>query len=116
MRLRGLPDDGEFGFYFDVGMILAEVQCKSGSPTQGLQTLEAKIRANEGMAFAQSPILAYWRAQAGQCALLTGRRDRARAFAARARAAFIAQPGVSPYYKAPLARLEHALGLNLRPV
>jgi hypothetical protein len=63
-----------------------------------------------------SPQRAYLRARAGLCAIAAGDRAAARSLAAQARAAFTAQPGVSPYYKAPLIKLERALGLRLPPV
>jgi hypothetical protein len=49
------------------------------------------------------------RAVAGQCALAAGQRKVAVQLARQAREAFIAQPGVSPHFKQPLAKLENSL-------
>jgi hypothetical protein len=62
------------------------------------------------------PYLNWYRALAGLCALGMGDKSQAHHFAALARRAFLAQPDVSPYFKAPLAKLERALGLKLPPV
>jgi len=43
------------------------------------------------------------------CALAAGQRELALTYAELARQAFAEQPGVSPYYKAPLADLERRL-------
>lgn len=65
---------------------------------------------------AHAPWNARRRAVAGLCAFVARDRSAALRYAADARAAFTAQPGVSPYYKAPLFKLERALGLKLPPV
>lgn len=52
----------------------------------------------------------------GWCALHAGDRTAAQRHAAQARATFTAQPGVSPYDKAPLVKLERALGVRPAPV
>ena len=59
--------------------------------------------------FAHHPHVAHWRALTGLCALDAGNRPRAMELAGLARQAFTQQPGVSPYYKAPLATLEKRL-------
>lgn len=59
-----------------------------------------------------SPVLAYWRARLGRCALGGGDAGRARKLASQAPAAFTAQPGVASFYKAPLRDLGAALGLK----
>jgi hypothetical protein len=114
-RLHGLPnDDRSLGA--DSGLIRATALCESGLPDRGLPTLEAKLRNYEALVYAHNPAVAYWRSRAGLCALAAGQRDRAKQLAAGARAAFTAQPGVSPYYKAPLFKLERTLGLRLPAV
>ena len=59
--------------------------------------------------FAYHPHVAHWRAVTGLCALDAGNRRRAMELAELARQAFTQQPGVSPYYKAPLLTLEKRL-------
>ena len=60
-------------------------------------------------AFPQDPSVAWARAKAGLCALQAGRRNEATRLASLARAAFERQPGVSGFYKAPLAELDRVL-------
>ena len=55
------------------------------------------------------PGLARWRATTGLCALDAGDHRRAVELAELARQALTQQPGVSPYYKAPLLALEKRL-------
>lgn len=57
-----------------------------------------------------SPRLAHLRALVGRCALKLGDLRVAKSMATQARAAFVAQPEVSPYFKAPLIALERELG------
>ena len=59
--------------------------------------------------FAYHPRVAHWRAVTGLCALDAGNQQRAMQLAESARQAFTRQPGVSPYYKAPLLALENRL-------
>ena len=61
-----------------------------------------------------APQLARLRAIAGLCALAIGERKRAEEMAALSRRTFEAQPGVSPYFKKPLAQLEEQLATNRR--
>jgi tetratricopeptide (TPR) repeat protein len=56
------------------------------------------------------PDFGYGWAEMGLCALGVGDKASARNYAARARKVFAIQPGVSPYYKKPLQRLERLLG------
>jgi tetratricopeptide (TPR) repeat protein len=48
----------------------------------------------------------------GLCTLAAGDRTAAQNYAAKARKVFAIQPGVSPYYKKPLQKLEHQLGMR----
>ncbi len=59
--------------------------------------------------YEHSPYLAYLRSVTGLCALAHGQRARAVEQARLAHASFEAQPGVSPYFKRPLAKLEQLL-------
>ncbi len=101
-----------------VRVLRAQVLCATpGRAHQGLALLEAEIAPGKvGGMYEHAPDLAWNRALAGACALTTGDRIKAVKLAGMARAAFTAQPGVSPYYRAPLFKLERALGLRLPPV
>ena len=98
------------------GLVLGEALCASGQREQGIATLLARIASAEPNSHPHAPQIARARAVAGHCALMAGQRPLAQRLAAQSRAAFTAQPGVSPYFKAPLVKLERALGLNLPPV
>jgi serine/threonine-protein kinase len=91
-----------------------EVRCAQGRHEDGLALLLRAIRLREGGVSASDPTLARWRSVAGACEWARGQRQAARAYAAQARAAFTAQPGVSPYFKVPLARLEQLLASPAR--
>jgi eukaryotic-like serine/threonine-protein kinase len=93
-----------------------EALCGLNRREEGLRWLRVEIEHRKHVVSANEPILARDRAVAGLCALAAGHTPEARQLAGQARAAFTAQPGVSPYYKAPLLRLERALGLRLPPV
>jgi tetratricopeptide (TPR) repeat protein len=107
------PDDNST---FYERALHAEVQCRLGAPALALPTLVESIQSISVFTSEVDPGIARLRAVAGLCALSAGNRGSALAFASQARAAFTAQPGVSPYYKAPLFKLERALGLKLPPV
>jgi hypothetical protein len=87
-----------------------------GAPALALPILVESIQSISVFSSDQDPGVARMRAVAGLCAMTAGNRASALAFAAQARAAFTTQPGVSPYYKAPLFKLERSLGLKLPPV
>jgi len=83
--------------------------CALGRTAEGLPLLEQSTVQLSSKHYAHSPELAHVRSHTGLCALKAGQRDRATALAQLSRQAFVAQPGVSPYYKAPLQQLESAL-------
>jgi eukaryotic-like serine/threonine-protein kinase len=91
---------------------LGEALCATDRRSEGLAWLRREITKYEqdGFDHPHAPWLARMRAVAGLCALDTRDRAAAITFAAQARAAFTAQPGVSPFYKAPLLALEKGLG------
>ncbi len=91
---------------------LGEALCATDRRSDGLAWFKGKITKYEqdGFDHPHAPWLARMRAVAGLCALDTQDRAAAITFAAQARAAFTAQPGVSPFYKAPLLTLEKRLG------
>lgn len=96
---------------------LGEALCATGQHISGLNMLQQSIATDESDGyFTHAPWLARLRALAGLCAAASGDRAVALRYAAAARADFTAQPGVSPYYKAPLLKLERALGLRLPAV
>jgi len=97
--------------------LVGEALCSAGRASTGLEVLTAQAQLDDETAsVAAAPWLVRARAVAGLCALSAGNSKVARQLAAQARAAFTTQPGVSPYYKAPLFKLERALGLRLPPV
>lgn len=91
--------------------IHAEIACASGlaggRAADGLAQLEDLIRRRTPTVDAElDPTLARYRALAGLCALALGRAAEARRHAAAAAAAFGRQPAVSPWFQAPLQRLQ----------
>ena len=84
--------------------------CHSGDAKAGLDLMEdytakAAVQRDEN-----DPGVARLRALAGECALKSGRSDRAVVLANAARAAFVRQPGVNRYYKLAWERLDRDLG------
>jgi serine/threonine-protein kinase len=95
---------------------VGEALCANGQAS-GLDLI-LRVQAHDAarrLKHPNSPDGARMLAVAGSCALKAGRRDEALQLSSQARATFTAQPGVSPYFKQPLYKLERALGLN-RPV
>jgi tetratricopeptide (TPR) repeat protein len=85
-----------------------EILCAVGDRPAGLESLQRAMADYLAMGMI-NPDLAYTRAIAGLCALELGERKQAEQWAASARSYFEAQPGVSPYFKKPLAELEKRL-------
>jgi eukaryotic-like serine/threonine-protein kinase len=83
--------------------------CALGRAREGLPLMETYTETFAEESFAYHPHVAYWRAVTGSCALDAGNPRRAMELAESARQAFTRQPGVSPYYKAPLLKLEKRL-------
>lgn len=83
--------------------------CALGKAREGLPLMETYTERFAEQSFAYHPRVAHWRATTGLCALDAGDRPRAMALAEAARQAFAQQTGVSPYYKAPLRKLEQRL-------
>ncbi|MBS0444460.1 MAG: protein kinase [Proteobacteria bacterium] len=86
-----------------------EILCKGGKAEAGLPILLTTIGLEEPLRAPQDPSLARFRAVAGLCALEAGRLKQARQFADLSRRAFTLQPGVNPWFKAPLIELERVL-------
>jgi tetratricopeptide (TPR) repeat protein len=111
------PAAAEIGSYLtDYRETMGEALCAAGRYGEGLGLLKQALAADEPTNFAHAPWLARRRALIGLCAAGMGDRRQALRHAMQAREDFLAQSEVSPYYKAPLIKLERALGLKLPPV
>jgi serine/threonine-protein kinase len=112
------PLEGEFDF--DVSgyeEVRGVAECNVGLARSGLQRLKrALVDLADPNDVQEAPWTAHLRGRVGLCALAAGDRGLALESARLARAAFVTQPRVSPYFKAPLQQLERALGLRLPPV
>jgi tetratricopeptide (TPR) repeat protein len=95
---------------------LGEALCATGQHREGIDQLQQAVTADEPINYAHAPWLGRRRALIGLCAAGMGDRRLALRYAAQAREDFVAQPEVSPYFRAPLVKLESALGLQLPPV
>lgn len=107
--MHDLEDGDDWSEPYSLVALRAEALCGAGRATEGLPMMRDAIAARAGCADANDPTLARHRAVAGLCALAIGDRRHAEAMACESRAGFTAQPGVSPWFKEPLARLESAL-------
>ncbi|HWK82990.1 MAG TPA: tetratricopeptide repeat protein, partial [Caldimonas sp.] len=111
--LSQYDDRAEFdryaGFGADVELVRAECWCVVGRVREGLPVLEKFAAKLAERGYVHDSSTARLRALAGLCALKTGDRKRAVELSELARQAFNAQPGVSPYFKAPLVKLEQSL-------
>jgi serine/threonine protein kinase/tetratricopeptide (TPR) repeat protein len=98
----------------NVSIVRAAAVCALGQPREGLADLEAMTARVAEVRYAHGAEVAQLRAMTGLCALDGGDPRRAGELANLARQAFNAQPGVSPYYQAPLVRLEQRLRQRAR--
>jgi eukaryotic-like serine/threonine-protein kinase len=87
-----------------------EVLCALNRNVEGLAQMEKATNKYEHQVYPFDPSLARARSMTGLCALGAGQRERAAKLAQLAREAFVGQPGVSQYFKAPLVELERRLG------
>ena len=112
------PLDGELlGDRADYEEMRGVAECGVGLASAGLPRLQRAVGALADPAeVATAPWRAHLHGRLGLCALAAGDRGLAVESARLARAAFVAQPLVSPYCKAALFKLERALGLKLPPV
>jgi len=102
--------DGE-DYWGSQRRLVGEAECLADRPAQGLKRLLAGMEQRWARGwYRYDPDAARDHAVAGLCALKLGQRRQAEALAALSREAFAVQPGVSPFYKRPLAQLEVALG------
>ncbi|WP_280151151.1 serine/threonine-protein kinase [Piscinibacter sp. XHJ-5] len=93
----------------NASLIRAAAQCALGRSREALPALQAMTDRVAQVRYPYSAEVAQLRAITGLCAIDAGERGRAGELAELARQAFIEQPGVSPYYKVPLRRLEKRL-------
>ena len=112
------PLDGELaGDRADYEEMRGVAECVVGLARDGLPRLKRALGELADPAdVATAPWRAHLHGRLGLCALAAGDRGLALESARLARAAFVAQPLVSPYCKAPLFKLERALRLRLPPV
>ncbi len=112
--LRGreprLQDSSLAGLLTAPDTLRGEALCAGARAAEGLVLLRG---VEAGLATVphhpHAPQVARLRAVLGLCALRQGQVQEARALAAHARAAFTAEPAVSPYYSAPWQALERTL-------
>ncbi|WP_158219613.1 serine/threonine-protein kinase [Ideonella sp. A 288] len=93
----------------DPRLTRGEALCQLNQRGPGLAQLLATIDSLSASSHPHHPLLARARAVAGLCALSDGQRPLARSLADQARAAFTAQPGMSPWFRAPADRLDRLL-------
>jgi tetratricopeptide (TPR) repeat protein len=92
-------------------------ECGAGQARAGLIRLKrALVDLADPDDTPNAPWTALLRGRVGLCAFAAGERTLALESARLARKAFVDQPHVIPYAKAPLYKLERALGLKLPPV
>jgi len=105
------PDRGDMEDFTseDRRLLRGEALCALGRSREGLPLMETHTQKLAEDSSALHSGLARWRATTGLCALDAGDHRRAVELAELARQAFTQQPGVSPYYKAPLLALEKRL-------
>jgi tetratricopeptide (TPR) repeat protein len=97
-------------FPFDASLLRGEILCAVGRRAEGLKWLDKSLALHGAREYDGNPALARARAVTGLCALSAGDRTRARELARQAHHAFLLQPAVSNYFKAPLGQLERTLG------
>lgn len=107
--MRPLTPPASVDHALSAGALLAEASCAAGTPRQGLERVLRLVDARAKRVDAHDPVLARHRAVAGLCALAAGQREQAQRLAHEAREAFKAEPGVSPYFRRPLADLDQRL-------
>jgi len=106
--LKKFDDDAETWQH----ALLGEILCAASHYKEGMQILLAEAERRAKYVDPADPRLAMNRSVAGLCALGAGNRLLAAKLAQQARAAFEAQPRVSPFFKAPLGKLESRLGIS----
>ncbi|WP_457390896.1 protein kinase domain-containing protein [Roseateles sp. P5_E1] len=107
-RHEAKPQDAMLTAGFATGpeLLRAEGQCLQPDARAGLARMRAFVAALSLPHHPAAPQIARLHGVAALCAWRAGDRDQAARWAALARTALATQPGVSPYYSAPLHRLE----------
>jgi tetratricopeptide (TPR) repeat protein len=91
-------------------LTLGEALCTDHQTSKGLELLKKVKAYYEGQfVYSASPLYGRLWGLLGQCQLDLSDPAGARQYAAKARKVFAIQPGVSPYYKKPLQKLERSL-------
>jgi hypothetical protein len=83
--------------------------CESGDTPAGARLLQRYVTEAEKIQVSSGPYLALGRSYLGLCLLKNGDVHSARELAALAQQAFTEQPGVSSYFRKPLAELQRRL-------
>ncbi len=111
LALTAQPDLKLLGRYADVGAAArASALCATHRQEDGLALFAHALPALAVDRSDASPLVAYWRARMGLCALSAGHRHQAHEAWAAASAAIGAQHGVSLHLAAPIRTLEARLG------
>jgi eukaryotic-like serine/threonine-protein kinase len=112
-----LPDDGDSDvkFPFDDRALRGEILCAAGHRKEGVALLEASMKLHQEDDSPNHPDLARIQAVSGLCVLAQGQRGRANELASASRTAFAEQPGVSAYFRQPLAKLDRMLAAGKPP-
>ncbi len=113
-RLEVLPEL-PFSFMADRGLVLGAALCARGEHARGLELLTTRLSYYRPMLWEHYPDFAYWRGHAGLCALAAGKLKLARDMARSARTTIDEQPSLASSYRAPLLKLEAALGIKTVP-
>jgi tetratricopeptide (TPR) repeat protein len=92
---------------------LGEALCRDHQPATGMALLKRVQQAYDANgSFPNSPDYGNLWALIGRCAIDSGDRVTALAYAAKARVVFVAQPDVAPYMKAPSQQLDRLLAIH----
>lgn len=92
----------------------AAALCQSGRTAESLPLFDEWLPRLANDRYDASPLMAYWRAQMGACALTAGRTRLAAELSAMASSAIARQPQVSPFYTDPVRALQRRLATEGR--
>ena len=110
-RLEVLPEL-PFSFIADRGLVLGAALCARGEHARGLELLLTRLSYYRPMLWEHFPDFAHWQGHAGLCALAAGKLKLARDMARSAHATIDEQASLASFYRAPLIKLEAALGIK----
>jgi hypothetical protein len=107
------PEGANQEEYSDYSQTLGEALCQDNHAKEGLALLKmTQSELGKSNTYPYSPDYGRVWGDLGLCTLAAGDRTAAQNYAGNARKVFAIQPGVSPYYKKPLQKLEHQLGMR----